>query len=135
MHFCVNENTIVTRTFAEVLQMIADYKDSAKKSKLLTEDATKFFKFTDGYLVRTDDGYYGVHGEPGTQECSKGNETWLGIPKADKEINTYYHTNDDLKPLVNQKVDLYGVIRGMSDKQITVQIYKCVAAGTAVSFN
>ena len=130
----VNENTIKTVTFDDVVQMTVDYKDSTKKAKLLKDDVTKFYKITGGYLVRTDDGYYGVHGSAGDKECTKGNETWLGIPKADKEINTYFHTNDDLKPIINQVVDLYGVIRGMSDKQVTIQIYTCVPAGTPVTF-
>ena len=130
----MNYDKLTTATYADFVQMTVDYADADKKLDLIADTAIKFFKITDGYLVRTDDGYYGLHGEPGTKECESGGETWLGLPKGDKKINLYYHSNDELKAMVNQKVDLYGVVRGMSQSTITVQIYKTVAPGTTITF-
>lgn len=130
----VNNEKITTVTYDQMVQMTVDITDSSKKANVFAENAPKFFKVTDGYLVRDDEGYYGLHGTAGEKECKKDDETWLGIKKSDKKVNIYYHTNDDLKASINEKVDLYCAIRGIGKSYVTVQVYKVAAAGTTITF-
>ena len=128
----VNNEKLTTISYNDLVAQIPSYAAEATKEETVKNYANKFYKITGSYLVRSSDGYYGLNDTEGTTEYTKNDETFLGV--ASKKINLYYHTNNNIKPLANTAVDLYGVIRGMSPTMFTVQIYACVPAGTAVTF-
>ena len=116
----VNENTITEISYEDIFAKVALFNANATQTATGKECASKYYKITGGYLIKDSNDYFGLDSKPGVSSA--------------KGVNIYYHTKDDLEGMVDQVVDLYGCCRGFGKSYITIQVTKCVPAGTPVTF-
>lgn len=112
---------VTTLDISKLPEIAAGYADSSTKLSTITSYCKGLYKFTGGTLNKNSKGYLSLTAE--------------GI---DGNISVY--ANDDISKaassLVDEEVDLYGVIRGInkSGSILTVQTTKIVAKGATVTF-
>ena len=117
----LSEDKLTTITVSQAKEICTAYGSDA--SGTIKQYASKYFKITDGYLVKNAKGYLNLDILEPTAETSE-----TGV------VSVYYHTKNEVSSLVNTKVDLYGAIRGFGTSYLTIQTLYIVPAGTAVTF-
>ena len=117
----LSEDKLTTITVSQAKEICTAY--GSNKEATIKNYASKYFKITDGYLVKNAKGYLNLDILEPTAETSE-----TGV------VSVYYHSKNEVSSLVNTKVDIYGAIRGFSSSYITIQTLYIVPAGTAVTF-
>lgn len=117
----LSEDKLTTITATQAKEICTAY--GSKKEDTIKTYASKFFKITDGYLVKNAKGYLNIDIAEPTAETSE-----TGV------VSVYYHSKAAVSTLLNTKVDVYGAIRGFSSSYLTVQALYIVPAGQAVTF-
>ena len=117
----LSEDKITTVTASKVKEICQEY--TANASATIKEYASKYFKITEGYLVKNSSGYLGLEITKPTTETTE-----------NKVVNIYYHSKSEVSSLVNTQVDVYCAIRGFGGSYLTAQVLYIVPAGQAVTF-
>lgn len=117
----LSEDKLTTITVSQAKEICTAY--GSDDSGTIKQYASKYFKITDGYLVKNAKGYLNLDILEPTAETSE-----TGV------VSVYYHTKNEVSSLVNTKVDIYGAIRGFGTSYLTIQTLYIVPAGTAVTF-
>lgn len=117
----ISEDKLTTITATKAKEICSSY--ASNKEATIKAYASKYFKITEGYLVKNSKGNYGVDIVQSTTETTES-----------LVVNLYYHTKADLASMLNTQVDVYGAIRGFGSNYLTIQGLYVVPAGQAVTF-